>query len=178
MTSSSVIRWVGKDRTESRSPARESRKRTRHVRATALGAALLASLVILPAFAALGGDATSVDADVAKMKGQARATAVAGYTVKEITLPSGTVLREYISAEGKVFAVTWRGMTPPDLQQTLGTYFEQFKAAAAAPHAGHHHLSIRQPEFVLSTGGHMRAMNGKAYVPALLPPGFSVDDIQ
>jgi hypothetical protein len=153
-------------------------RRARTVLGTALGAALLAGMVTLPAFAALGADATSVDADVAKMKGQARATAVAGYTVKEITLPSGTVLREYVSPEGKVFAVTWYGMTPPDLQQTLGTYFEQFKAAAAAPHAGHHHLSIHQPELVLSTGGHMPAMNGKAYVPALLPPGFSVDDIK
>ena len=132
-------------------------RRARTVLGTALGAALLAGTVTLPAFAALGGDATSVDADVAKMKGQARATAVAGYTVKEITLPSGTVVREYVSPEGKVFAVTWYGMTPPDLQQTLGTYFEQFKAAAAAPHAGHHHLSIHQPELVLSTGGHMRA---------------------
>lgn len=153
-------------------------RRARTVPGTALGAALLAATVTLPAFAALGGDASSVDADVAKMKGQARVTAVAGYTVKEITLPSGTVLREYVSAEAKVFAVTWSGMTPPDLQQTLGTYFEQFKAAAAAPHAGHHHLSIHQPELVLSTGGHMRAMNGRAYVPALLPPGFSVDDIK
>jgi hypothetical protein len=145
---------------------------------TALAAAFLAGSVTLPAFAALGGDAASVDTDAAKMKGQARATAVAGYTVKEITLPSGTTLREYVSAEGKVFAVTWSGMTPPDLQQTLGTYFEQFKAAAGAPHAGHHHLSIRQPELVLDTGGHMRAWTGKAYVPALLPPSFAVDDIK
>lgn len=181
MRNSSAIRWVGKTRPESRSAGREPRTTARHVRAalrTAFGVALLASSFALPAFAALGGDATSIDADAAKMKGQARATAVAGYTVKEITLPSGTVLREYVSAEGKVFAVTWQGMTPPDLQQTLGTYFEQFKAAAAAPHAGHHHLSINQPELVLSTGGHMRAMNGKAYVPALLPPNFSVDDIK
>jgi hypothetical protein len=145
---------------------------------TALGAVLLAGSVTLPAFAALGGDAASVDTDAAKMKGQARATAVAGYTVKEITLPSGTLVREYVSAEGKVFAVTWSGMSQPDLQQTLGTYFEQYKAAAAAPHAGHHHLTIHQPDLVLSSGGHMRAWTGKAYVPALLPPNFSVDDIR
>ena len=44
----------------------------------ALGAVLLAGSVTLPAFAALGGDAASVDTDAAKMKGQARATAVAG----------------------------------------------------------------------------------------------------
>lgn len=145
---------------------------------TAIGLAFLASSFALPAFAALGGDATSVDNDVARMKGQARATAVAGYTVNEITLPSGTVVREYISAEGKVFAVTWKGMSKPDLQQTLGTYFEQYKAAAAAPHAGHHHLTIHQPELVLHSGGHMRAWTGRAYVPALLPPNFSVDDIK
>jgi hypothetical protein len=144
----------------------------------ALGAVLLAGSVTLPAFAALGGDAASVDTDAAKMKGQARATAVAGYTVKEITLPSGTLVREYVSAEGKVFAVTWTGMSQPDLQQTLGTYFEQYKAAATAPHTGHHHLTIHQPELVLSSGGHMRAWTGKAYVPALLPPNFSVDDIR
>lgn len=144
----------------------------------ALAAVLLAGSATFPAFAALGGDAASVDADAAKMKGQARATAVAGYTVKEITLPSGTLVREYVSAEGKVFAVTWSGMSQPDLQQTLGTYFEQYKAAAAAPHVGHHHLTIHQPELVLSSGGHMRAWTGKAYVPALLPPNFSVDDIQ
>ena len=146
--------------------------------AMALAAVLLAGSVTPPAFAALGGDATSVDTDTAKMKGQSRATAVAGYTVKEITLPSGTVVREYVSAEAKVFAVTWSGVSRPDLQQTLGTYFEQYKAAATAPHAGHHHLTIHQPELVLISGGHMRAWTGKAYVPALLPPNFSVDDIR
>jgi hypothetical protein len=145
---------------------------------TALGVAVLGGAV-LPAFAALGGDATSVANDVAKMKGQARATAAAGYTVSEITLPSGTVVREYISPGAKVFAVTWKGMMPPDLQQTLGTYFEQWKAAAAtAPREGHHHLTVRQPDLVVSTGGHMRAWKGVAYVPSLLPPNFPLDEIK
>jgi Protein of unknown function (DUF2844) len=172
---------AGKCRPGGRGAGTEPRNQTRRagtLLGTVLGAALLAGSVTLPAFAALGGDAASVDTDVAKMKGQARATATGGYTVKEITLPSGTVVREYISAEGKVFAVTWSGMSKPDLQQTLGTYFEQYKAAAAAPHAGHNHLTIRQPDLVLNSGGHMRAWKGKAYVPALLPPNFSVDDIQ
>jgi hypothetical protein len=144
----------------------------------ALGAAIVGGAVTLPAFAALGGDATSVEADAAKMKGQARATTAGGYTVSEITLPSGTVVREYVSAEGKVFAVTWRGAAVPDLQQTLGTYFEQYKSAAAAPHTGHHHVEVRQPDLVVSTGGHMRAWRGKAYVPSLLPPNFPLDEIQ
>ena len=145
----------------------------------ALAMAVLAGSVTLPAFAALGGDAASVDADVVKMKGQARATPVAGYTVSEITLPTGTVLREYVSAEGKVFAVTWKGPAVPDLQQTLGSYFETMKAAASVPHgADHHHLSVRTSDLVLQTGGHMRAHVGKAYVLSLLPPNFSPDEIK
>ncbi len=144
----------------------------------ALGAAFLAGSVTLPAFAALGGDAASVDADIAKMKGQARVAPGGGYTVSEITLSSGTVVREYVSAEGKVFAVSWSGMTVPNLRQTLGSYFERYKAAGATPHGDHHHLVIQEPDLVVSTGGHMRAWRGIAYLPALLPPNFSTEDIK
>ncbi len=151
--------------------------RLRKVLGMALGAVLLAGSV-LPAFAALGGDAASVDDDIAKMKGQVRATPASGYTVSEITLSSGTVVSEYVSSQGKVFAVTWSGMVIPDLQQTLGTYFEQYKAAAAAPHSGHNHLTVRQSDLVVTSSGHMRAWKGKAYVPSLLPPNFSPDDIK
>ena len=153
--------------------------RTGKVPGLALAIAVLAGSVTLPAFAALGGDAASVDADTVKMKGQSRATPVGGYTVNEITLPTGTVVREYISAEGKVFAVTWKGPAVPDLEQTLGTYFATFKAAASVPHgADHHHLTVRTSDLVLQTGGHMRAHVGKAYVQSLLPPNFSLDDIK
>jgi len=153
--------------------------RARKMLGLALGTALLAGSVTPPAFAALGGDAASVDADVVKMKGQSRATPVSGYTVNEITLPTGTVVREYVSAEGKVFAVTWKGPSVPDLEQTLGTYFATFKAAASVPHgADHHHLTVRTSDLVLQTGGHMRAHVGKAYVMSLLPPNFSLDEIK
>jgi hypothetical protein len=152
-------------------------------RARATGLALWAALgavsVTLPAFAALGGDAISVDADVARMKGQAHATPAVGYTVSAITLPTGTVVNEYISAAGKVFAVTWKGPSVPNLQQTLGSYFSAFQAAGATPHGGNHHqLRVQQADFVMQTGGHMRAWRGTAYVPSLLPPNFSLDDIK
>ena len=153
--------------------------RARKALGMALAAALIAGSVTLPAFAALGGDATSVDTDVAKMKGQARATPVAGYTVSQITLPTGTVINESVSSEAKVFAVTWKGPSVPDLQQTLGSYFSAFQAAGSVPHGGNHHqLRLQQSDFVLQTGGHMRAWRGVAYVPSLLPPNFSLDDIK
>jgi hypothetical protein len=144
----------------------------------ALGIALLARGVAQPAFAALGEDAATIENDRAKMKGESHVMAVAGYTVSELQLPSGTLVREYVSSEGKVFAVSWHGPVVPDLQQTLGSYFERYKAAAAVPHGGHHHLSVVQPGLIAHSGGHMRAWSGQAYVPELLPPNFSVDDIK
>lgn len=147
---------------------------------TALGAAFLCGMVFsAPAFAGLGGDASSIANDTAKMKGQTRSTPAGGYTVSQITLPSGTVVNEYVSVDGKIFAVTWKGAVVPDLTQTLGSYFEEYKAAiAVTPHSGHNHLTVQQPDLVVMTGGHMRAWNGKAYVPSLLPPNFSLDDIK
>jgi hypothetical protein len=157
----------------------KSTSRAGRVLGTALGATLLVGLVASPAFAALGGDATSVSSDVAKLRSQVRSTPAGGYTVDTLTLPSGTVVNEYISAEGQVFAVTWKGASVPNLSQTLGSYFEQYKAAASStPHVGHHHLNVQTDDLVVVTGGHMRAWSGKAYVPSLLPPNFSLGDIK
>ena len=145
----------------------------------ALGVVLLTAVLTHPALAGLGGDALSIDADAQRMKGQTRSSAVAGCTESHITLPSGTVVNEYVSSEGKVFAVTWEGAAMPDLSQTLGIYFTQYRAAAAlTPHSGHNHLAVRQQDLVVLTGGHMRAWVGKAYLVSLLPPNLPVDDIK
>jgi hypothetical protein len=141
-------------------------------------AALAGGLTSQPAAAALGQDVASVEADRQHMKGQVRPTAVAGYSVQEIQTSTNTVIREYVSAAGTIFAVSWRGPVMPDLQQILGSYFEQYRTAARAPHAGHRHLAIEQPGLVLHSNGQMRAFYGKAYVPGLLPANFSPGDIQ
>jgi hypothetical protein len=132
----------------------------------------------LPAFAALGADAASVEADRASMKGQLRIAPAAGYTVHEIQTPANTVVREYVTPGGKVFAVSWRGPFLPDLRQTLGSYFAKYQEAASAPHGGHRHLSIEQPDLIVHSDGHMRAFYGLAYVPMLLPLNLSIDDIK
>jgi hypothetical protein len=134
--------------------------------------------VAAPAFAALGGDATSVQADLARMKGALRMTSTAVFTVHEITTESGVVVREYVSPGDKVFAVSWRGPLRPDLRQMLGSYYGQFQQAASAPHlGGHRHLAIQQPGLVVQSSGHMRAFYGRAWAPDLLPQNFSVDEI-
>jgi hypothetical protein len=146
---------------------------------SALVVASLAQSAAPPALAALGGDAASVQADGLHMKGEVRiSTAPDGYAIHAIQIPSGTLVREYVSADGKVFAVSWRGPSIPDLRQTLGTYFPQYVAASSLPHGGHHHLDISQPDLVAHSSGNMRAYFGFAYVPGLLPPNFSVATIR
>ena len=59
----------------------------------------------LPALAALGGDVTSVQEDKTQMKGTLKTTQAAAFTVHEITAPGNTVIKEYVSPAGKVFAM-------------------------------------------------------------------------
>jgi hypothetical protein len=142
---------------------------------------LLMMALPLPALAALGGDVTSVHQDQAQMKGTLKTSRAAAYTVHEIKDPSGTVVKEYVSPAGKVFAVTWHGPFIPNMQQFLGTYYEQFAQAAKAQRErapGHRPVSVRQPGFVFQNGGHMRSYFGKAYVPTMLPQGVTADEIQ
>ena len=85
-----------------------------------------------PARASLGGDVISIQADQVKLQGPRQTTTLASYTVHEIQAASGTVVREYVAADGKVFAVTFHGPFLPDMRQILGNYFEQYSAAMQA----------------------------------------------
>lgn len=150
--------------------------------ALALGAALLAAEAMAPAKAALGDTVASVEADRVSLKGQLRARSAPGYSVQEITAANGTVVREFISPAGVVFAVSWSGPAMPNLQQTLGSYFTKYQTAVKAQRtsgarSGHNHLQIRTPSLIVHAGGHMRQYFGLAYVPALLPQNVSVSDL-
>ena len=146
-----------------------------------LGIGLLMLALPIPALAALGGDVTSVHADQAQMKGTLKTTEAEAYTTHAITAPGKTVVKEYVSPEGKVFAISWSGPFIPNMQQLLGTYFDQFAQAAKAQREsqpGHRPVSIQQPGLVFQNGGHMRAYVGRAYVPAMVPQGVNVDALQ
>jgi hypothetical protein len=157
--------------------------RSNILRLNCRAAILSASLVLLalPAFAGLGEDSSSVDADQAHMQGERRITQASSYSVHEIKAPTGTIVREYVSASGQVFGVAWQGPLPPNMQQILAGYFETYRQASEAQtnsHTGRRPLVINQPELVVRSGGHMRAFAGQAYVPALLPKGVTGATIQ
>ena len=108
----------------------------------------------LPASASLGGNISSVETDRAQMRANVQVTQHDNYEVHEIATPGGTVVDEYVSAEGTVFAVSWHGQFPPPMQQILGTYFQQYSAACKRVEPqpkmyGHRPLNIQQPGLVV-----------------------------
>ena len=146
-------------------------------RPAVLGIALLASLVPYVADATLGEPASSVATDAQSLKASVKSTPQTNYRIDEISLPSGTTLREFSTPGGSVFAVAWSGPAIPDLKQTLGSYFDSFVAGAKASRTGHHHLQISGDKFVMQSSGRMRAFNGRAYLPQAVPAGVSLDEL-
>jgi hypothetical protein len=126
------------------------------------------------AFAVLGGPEQSVAVDAVHMRGTTRVIRGDGYLVREIQAASGYVVREFVSPGGTVFAVAWEGPAGIDLQEILGSYFDQYKRAMAeARPRGNAPVSLQMPGFVFQLAGHMRSFHGQAYIPEMLPENFN-----
>jgi len=146
-----------------------------------MAAALVTVATAAPAWGSLGGDAASVQADQIQLQGTRTLKAAGSYTVHEIQAANGTVVREYVSAAGKVFAIAWHGPWIPDMRQLLGSYFDQYAQANQAQRGARMRrapILINQPGLVVQVGGHPRAFAGTAYVPEMLPSGVSAENIQ
>lgn len=127
--------------------------------------------------AALGGNSASIETDRVAMKGLTRPAAADALQKEELQLPTGTVVTEYLTADGAVYAVTWHGPALPNLRQLLGNYFAHYQTAARQPMVRHRVVRMNSPDIVVESTGKMRAFNGRAWVPALLPAGVTAADI-
>ena len=147
---------------------------------TSLRAAILAALALpLACHAALGDKDASVQSDQKKMRAASREVQDhALYKVHEMQGEAGTVVREYESADGTIFAVSWEGPVKPDLKQLFGKYFDQYRNASRTEGAGHRHAVVKQPGLIVRSSGHIRAFSGLAYLPEQLPAGISIDELQ
>lgn len=156
--------------------------------------AVVVSMGAIDARAALGGapmspDATDQAVSVRMLQRSANAAARPGdgattetrFVVRETTLGSEVVIREYLNAVGTVFGVAWQGPTKPNLVELLGSYFPQYAAGVKVSRASR---GIRAPVaidsdgLVVREGGHMGAFSGQAWLPAALPAGVTGDIIQ
>jgi Protein of unknown function (DUF2844) len=146
---------------------------------TALGvAALIAALLPHVASATLGQPEITVQTDAAQTHAAIKFSEDrTGYRVHEIQLPSGTVMREFVAPSGNVFAVAWQGPTRPDLRQALGQYFDAFASAPRTKFSDRRHVQIQQGDLVVQSGGHMRALSGRAYLLSAIPSGVNIGDL-
>lgn len=130
--------------------------------------------------AALGESVDSVAMDInALSASQGETTVQNGYTIHNIKNDSVSV-REYVSPSGAVFGIAWNGMIHPDLTTLLGTYFGEYQEALKQSifKPGSKFSQIKTNNVVVEKWGHMRNIQGHAYVPTLIPKGVDVDEIK
>jgi hypothetical protein len=140
--------------------------------------ALLLLFVSVPAAATLGEDAASVPADQALLEAALETTGTREFTLHRLRLPSGTVVGEYVSPSGMVFAISWQGPVLPDLRQLLGRYFGPYAAAVGPQDTGPGARRAEDAGLVVQSRGHMRAFSGRAYLRQMLPRGVLPGEIQ
>jgi hypothetical protein len=123
--------------------------------------------------ATLGGDVTSIVANQKTFAATHDVTKLAAGERHELVLPSGIVVREYVSPSGAVYAITWRGPRKPDLRTLLGAYFAQI--AQTTTSGGHHRASTKGADLRITSTGHGHSFSGRAWVPSLVPADVKVD---
>ena len=100
------------------------------------------------------------------------------YTVRS-SVVQGIQVHEYIS-NGIVFAVTWTGLTKPDLSVVLGEkYFSELQTSGLnlSGIKGHPKRVWTLDDFVVETSGHMRRVHGLAYLPDAVPVGLDLESL-
>jgi hypothetical protein len=133
-----------------------------------------------PVQAALGESEDSIASDEKALAALRSAAMIRnGYTVHEIQSDSTTV-REYVSPSGVVFGIAWNGRIHPDLTPLLGSYAGEYKEALQSTprEPGRRSSKVKTDRVVVEKWGHMRNLQGRAYAPALIPPGVSIDEIK
>lgn len=150
-----------------------------HRLARTLAWTFLASLSASRAEASISGSRASVADDAASLQASAQEDrGPSDCTVFTLETDSG-VVREYLSASGVVFAVTWSGLVHPDLGTVLGPHARAWRAAvrSSPPARGRRGHRVATEHVVVETWGHMRHLQGRAHAPALVPAGVVIDDL-
>ncbi len=156
-------------------------KRTVALMKGAIVAAVLAWA--LPSGAELGGEPSRMKPNgqsFMRSGGLANRAAPSSYTTQVQQLDTGTIVNEYITTAGVVFAVSWEGPVLPDLSVLMGSHFNSFRAKADASRTKRNigtPLHIDDGSLVVHSAGHQRAFFGSAYVPALVPSGLNIRDV-
>ena len=138
------------------------------------------SLLAPMASASLGSDLASIDRDVHHVSGDVQTISSGLYSVYEVRIPTGTLVREFISPSGVVFALAWQGPFVPEFQQFLGAYFQEYTEALhswKSPSFSRRPVFLRLKDLVFENSGHVGAFYGRAYLPQAVPQGVAIAEL-
>lgn len=144
--------------------------------------AVLLAILLLPAVAGatLGEPAATIERDSNALKATRRPAVSQGKYSKQELVSGANSVREFVGADGTVFAVAWNGLVHPDLRVLLGSYDLEYRSALCKEprKRGKRQLQVRSERLVVETWGHMRNLQGRAYLPGMIPEGVSLDEIR
>ena len=143
-----------------------------------LAAMVAAGLLSAGAHAELGGAPTIVQTDARALPGATTVEHAANFDRHQITQADGSVVREYVSPRGTVFAVAWSGRTTPDLKTLLGAHYATYTAALAKQRPSHHVLTVTTPDLVVTIVRYQHTGSGSASLPAEVPAGVLVGELK
>lgn len=145
-------------------------------------AAWALALSCSPSWAVLGGDVASVQADQLRMRATRQTTnAVQGGTVHEIRMPDGSSIREFVNAQGIVYAVAWSTRLKPDFTQMLGRHAADFDAGVSAQSQKpglQRSAAVDRGDLVVHSAGRPGAFVGRAWLKSQLPLGTRSDAVR
>ena len=147
-------------------------------RASAVAACLLCA--VLPAWAVLGADASSIAADQTRLRGARHAMMAERAPVQahELTMADGSTIREFVSPSGVVFAVAWSTRFKPDLDLLLGAHAPAYAAAASEAlrvPGIRRRVELHRGDLVVHSTAHLNAWVGRAWLQSLVPQGVDAD---
>jgi len=139
-------------------------------------------LLAAPARAVLGEDLASVHADALRLKARRQVQGALGVQVHVLVPPLGGTIRQFATAQGRVFAVAWNTPYKPRLDQLLGTHFAAYAEGGArlqAERAGIQRAArVQQGDLVVEATAHLQAHRGLAYLKSQLPAGLTADALR
>ncbi|MCE7528026.1 DUF2844 domain-containing protein [Polynucleobacter sp. IMCC 30228] len=134
-------------------------------------------LLVLPMVsqAELGGNLASINLEQKTFGSTLTSSPQTGYTIYSQNINPGLVIKEYLTNNGNVFAVTWKGPNLPNFQVVLGSYYSNYLTALQNnPRA----IFFQDDNIVIESGGVMGGYVGRAYLPKQFPAGMTSANIQ
>ncbi|UYL08407.1 DUF2844 domain-containing protein [Bdellovibrio sp. SKB1291214] len=143
--------------------------------------AACSTLFVISTHAALGDQlVTSSSANSTSNSRQATSVTASGstYSVSESTI-DGVAIRQFVNSQGRVFGISWKGVDLPPLDTLLGIYLPEYKSAVKARgrQFGRRTLKISTDNIVVEGSSRQTDQRGRAYIPASLPLGFDLKEI-